>query len=204
MTTFPILTRDTVGTDDQREFWDEITQGPRGFYCGGPDTRRLPDLYNAYLHFPEMGRAAFRVADALRTTDRFEGRFRELIVLTTSVMLGARVEYDFHIPFARGEGVSEAVILAIGRGEEPFFDDEGERLVYRANVELLRTATMTEATRQGLVDRIGYDGIMRLIATVVSYVTVAFTTNVARVKLADDFSADPEQMARFFTGKPAA
>src|ERR1700740_1896778 len=112
MTTFPILNRDLLETDDQRSFWDEITKGPRGFYCGGPDSKRLPDLYNAYMQFPELGRSSFRMADKIRQSKHLNGKLREIIVLTTSAVLGARVEYDFHIPFARDEGLSDAVIQA--------------------------------------------------------------------------------------------
>ena len=44
---------------------------------------------------------------------------------------------------------------------------------------------------------------MALIAIVSMYVVTAYTTNVARVKLAEDFSADPDQLKDFFAGKQA-
>jgi len=40
-----------------------------------------------------------------------------------------------------------------------------------------------------------------LIAAVMLYVVTAYTTNVARVKLAEDFSADPQKLKDFFAGK---
>ena len=42
---------------------------------------------------------------------------------------------------------------------------------------------------------------MLLIANVTLYVATAYTTNVARVKLAEDFSADPDRLKDFFAGK---
>ena len=202
MERFPVLKKADLD-DTQRKLWDELTQGPRGFYTGGAEAERLPDLYNAWLQFPEFGELMIRFGDVLRTRTQLPGRFRELIVLTTSAMLGARVEFDFHVPFARNEGLSEALIEAIGAGEVPPFADDMERVVFEANVQLLRSAALTHETREEAIELLGYRGVTELIATVTLYVVTAYTTNVARVKLADDFSADPDRLKDFFAGKTA-
>lgn len=201
MTEFPVLTKHELDTE-QKALWDELTLGPRGFYTGGPDAKRLPDLYNAWMQFPEFGKLMLRLGDEIRGHSELPGKLRELVVLTTSALLGARVEYEFHIPFAHKEGLSDALIAAIGKNETPPFSDEAERIVYEANVQLLRTATLTERSREEVVKIIGYRGMIQLIAAVTLYVVTAYTTNVARVKLAEDFSADPEKLNEFFTGKP--
>jgi 4-carboxymuconolactone decarboxylase len=200
MESFPVLTKDQLDTG-QRALWDELTLGPRGFYTGGAETARLPDLYNAWLQFPEFGELMLRLGDAVRTRAELPGKLRELIVLTTSAMLGARVEFDFHIPFAQNEGLSDAVIEALGRGATPPFAEEVERIVHEANVQLIRTGALTPATREEAIEALGYRGLMALIAVVTLYVVTAYTTNVARVKLADDFSADPQMLKDFFAGK---
>jgi 4-carboxymuconolactone decarboxylase len=200
MERFPVLRKE--GLDDaQRALWDELTLGPRGFYTGGAEAERLPDLYNAWLQFPELGEAMLRLGDALRTRATLPGRLRELIVLTTSALLGARVEFDFHVPFARNEGLSDALIAALAAGEPPPFADAAERTVHEANVQLLRTAALTPETREEAVALLGHRGVTELIACVTLYAATAWTTNVARVKLADDFSADPQQLRDFFAGK---
>lgn len=201
MERFPVLNKADLD-ETQRKLWDELTLGPRGFYTGGADAERLPDLYNAWLQFPEFGELMIRFGDVLRTKTQLPGRFRELIVLTTSAMLGARVEFDFHVPFARNEGLSEALIEAIGAGDIPPFADDLERVVFEANVQLLRSAALTHETREEAIALLGYRGVTELIATVTLYVVTAYTTNVARVKLADDFSADPDRLKDFFAGKP--
>jgi 4-carboxymuconolactone decarboxylase len=201
MERFPIFHKDELDAE-QRKLWDELTLGPRGFYTGGPEAERMPDLYNAWLQFPEFGELMLRLGDAIRAKTERPGKLRELVVLTTSAMLGARVEYEFHVPFARNEGLSEALITAIGAGETPPFSDNVERIVYEANVQLLRTAAMTVETRDAVVEAIGHRGLMQLIAAVTLYVVTAYTTNVARVKLAEDFSADPQMLKDFFAGKP--
>jgi 4-carboxymuconolactone decarboxylase len=201
MTGFPILRKDELDSG-QKALWDELTLGPRGFYTGGAEAKRLPDLYNAWMQFPEFGQLMLRLGDAIRAHGELPGRLRELVVLTTSAMLGARVEFDFHVPFARNEGLSEELIAALGEGQEPPFADEAERIVHDANVQLLRTATLEPRTREEAVAAIGYPGLTQLIATVMLYAVTAWTTNVARVRLAEDFSADPRMLKDFFAGKP--
>lgn len=201
MTEFPVLQKAELDAE-QRALWDELTLGPRGFYTGGPDARRLPDLYNAWLQVPQFGELMLRLGDAVRAQSALTGKLRELVVLTTSARLGARVEYEFHVPFARNEGLSDAVIAAIGEGAEPAFDDAAERIVYEANVQLLRTATLSAATRAEALELLGFEGLVRLIAAITLYVATAYTTNVARVMLAEDFSADREKLKAFFAGKP--
>jgi 4-carboxymuconolactone decarboxylase len=200
MDRFPVLTKEELDAE-QSKLWDELTLGPRGFYTGGPEAQRLPDLYNAWLQFPEFGELMLRLGDAIRARSELPGKLRELVVLTTSAMLGARVEYEFHVPFAQNEGLSEALIAAIGKGATPPFGDEAERIVYEANVQLLRTAAFTPETREEIIGVLGYRGLMQLIAAVTLYVVTAYTTNVARVKLAEDFSADPQMLKDFFAGK---
>lgn len=202
MERFPVLTKEELDAE-QRKLWDELTLGPRGFYTGGAEARRLPDLYNAWLQFPEFGELMLRLGDAIRAKTELPGKLRELVVLTTSATLGAQVEYEFHIPFAQNEGLSDALVAAIGKGETPPFADDAERIVYQANVQLLRTAALAVETREEVIGAIGYRGLMQLVATVMLYVVTAYTTNVARVKLADDFSADPQMLKDFFAGKTA-
>jgi 4-carboxymuconolactone decarboxylase len=203
MAEFPIL-RKTDLDAAQRGLWEELTLGPRGFYTGGPEAPRLPDLYNAWLQFPAFGDLMLRLGDHIRGCAELTGKMRELVVLTTSALLGARVEFDFHVPFARNEGLSDALIEAIAEGRTPPFADDAERIVYEANVQFLRTATLTEATRAEVLALIGYPGMIQLIAAIALYVITAYTTNVARVRLADDFSADPERLKAFFAGRPLA
>jgi len=195
---FPVLGKQDIDAA-QRAFWDELTLGPRGFLTGGANAKRLPDLYNAWLQFPEFGHIMLQLADAIRAHSDLSGKLRELVILTTSILLGTRVEYEFHAPFARNEGLSEAVINAIGDDTPPPFSDETERVVFQANVELIRTAKLSEATRGDVVRIMGHRGLMQLIAAVGLYTIVSQTTNVAGVKLADDFSADSAKLSAFFT-----
>ncbi len=198
MDIYPILGKDDLDPN-QRAFWDELTLGPQGFFIGGAEAKRLPDLYNAWIQFPELGQLMISLAGKIRERPLFAGKLREMVIINTCNMLGCRVEYEFHSPFARQEGLSDAVIAAIGEGAPPPFADEAERIIFEANVQLVNTATLTEATRNAVVDLIGFPGLTQLIGLVGLYVVVAHTSNVAGVKLADDFSADPDKLHAFFT-----
>lgn len=200
MEPFPVLAKAELDPA-QRALWDELTLGPRGFYTGGEAAQRLPDLYNAWLQFPEFGELMLRLGDAVRDRPDLPGKARELIVLTTSARLGALVEFDFHVPFALNEGLAQEAIDALRNGASPEWADDLERTIHAANVQLLDTATMTAETREEVVGLVGFPGLVQLIATVTLYVVTAYTTNVARVRLAEDFSADPEELKTFFAGR---
>jgi len=203
MTDFPILKKSDLDPI-QEALWDELTQGPRGVYTGGRDATRLPDLYNTWLQFPELGQAMLLLGDGLRAQTALNGRLRELVVLTTSKKLNVQVEFDFHVPFARGQGLSEALIAAIDAGAVPPFADETERVIYQANLQLLETTNLTDALRAEVVALIGYHGLVQLIGAVGLYMITAYTSNVAKVKLAKNLSADPTELMEFFSGKSGA
>lgn len=161
----------------------------------------MPDLFNAWLQVPEFGKVMLRMADVIRANDALTHRLRELVILTTSMLLGTRVEFDFHVPQARKNGLAEAVIEAIGRGEKPEFADEVERVIYQANVELVRVGSLSDHTRESVVLAVGYRGLMLLIALVGNYVIVGYTSNVAEVRVLDDFEADEQKLEYFYKGK---
>ncbi|MEO6715627.1 MAG: carboxymuconolactone decarboxylase family protein [Novosphingobium sp.] len=203
MEPFPVLSKDQLD-EKQRALWDELTLGPRGFYTGGAEAKRLPDLYNAWLQFPEFGELMVKLGGTIRANSALPGRLRELIVLTTSARLGALVEFDFHVPFAENEDLSGDVIAALRAGGEPAFVEQDERIAYMANLQLLATGALEPDIREEAIAAFGYPGVMALIAIVSMYVVTAYTTNVARVKLAEDFSADPDKLKDFFAGKDEA
>jgi 4-carboxymuconolactone decarboxylase len=203
MNRFPVLGKQELDAR-QKVLWDELTLGPRGFFTGGAEAKRLPDLYNAWLQFPEFGQLMLRLASEIREHTELPGKLRELVIITTAVLLNARVEFDFHSAFARNEGLSDAVIAAIGDGTPPPFADEAERILFDATVELNETATLSAHAREDVVKIVGYRGLVQFVAVIGLYTIVSHTTNVANVGMAADFSADPAKLSNFFAGKNAS
>ena len=195
MAGYPVLGKQDLDAQ-QRAFWDELTLGPRGFYTGGEEAERLPDLYNAWLQFPAFGKLMTDLGSAVRANDALPGKLRELVVLTTSALLGASVEFDFHVPFAKGEGLSDALIEALRAKREPPVGDEAERIAHAVNVQLLQGGSLTAETRREALAAFGPDGVMLLVANVTLYAATAWTTNVARVALAEDFGHHGQRFLR--------
>ena len=78
--------------------------------------------------------------------------------------------------------------------------DPDDTPAYNASILYLESQRRRNVANADKV-HLGHRGVMQLIAAVSLYVVTAYTTNVARVKLADDFSADPEKLKDFFAGK---
>ena len=200
MTTFPVLQEGSL-TPGQAALWHELNASHRAVLTGGGAKKRMPDLFNAWLHFPEFARQAFAMADTLRAATAISDKLRELVILTVSMQLKTRVEYDFHVPIARANGVPDAVISAIGDGVQPRFSDPVEALFHQASLELASTSTLSEKTRAGVVEAVGHNGLMVLINL---YTLVATTSNVAQVELHEDFSADEQELDAFYKGELAS
>ena len=196
MSNFPIYERDHLSSE-QRRFWDLVTTGPRSFATGGPDANSLPGLYNSWLPFPQFGELMVGLGDAIRQQENIPGKLREMVIITTSVLLNSRLEYDVHSQFARLEGLSDTIIAAIGEGTEPPFEDDSERVIYTANVELVRTSTLSAKTQDEVIKLFGLPGLVQLIALVGLYSIVSYTINSAGVELPENFKLDPEQLQKF-------
>ena len=78
MTGYPVLGKDALDAE-QRAFWDELTLGPRGFYTGGAEAERLPDLYNAWLQFPAFGKLMIDLGGAVRASPALPKRARRAV-----------------------------------------------------------------------------------------------------------------------------
>ena len=199
MGVFPVLKKEELDSA-QRAFWDELTLGPRGFSTGGAESTQLPELYNAWLQFPEFGQLILRLADEIRGRADLPGKWREMVILNTSILSNSRHEYEFHSVIARWEGLSDAVITAIGEGTPPPFADEAERLIFEANVQLVRTGTLTRRMREEVVGIVGLKGLMQLIALIGLYLMVSYTVNVAEIGVAKNLAIDPGKLQEFVRG----
>jgi 4-carboxymuconolactone decarboxylase len=200
MSPFPILKRNELNSQQQL-LWDEVTIGPRGSLVGGTAVDHLEGLYNAWLQYPEFGLMMLRLGDANRRRSDLPPKMREMAILTTSILLNSRLEYDVHSMFAKLEGLSDEVIKAIGEGVPPPFIDDEERTIFDANVELVRTGTLAKATRDTVVQCFGLAGLTQLIAVISLYTAVSYTINVAEIELPKGFAIDPVKLQAFLNAQ---
>lgn len=204
MLQFPVLGKGELDPE-QLSLWARATQGPRAFFStGAGEIKRLPDLYNAWLQFPELGQAMLRLSDAIRARGQLPGKLRELVILTTSMLMHARHEYDFHSNSARFEGLAEEVITAIGDGRRPQFRDEQERIIFDSNVELVRTGAVNETLKGEVVAAFGLSGLMQLVGLIGLYVIVSHTVNVANVAMAPEIFIDRAKLEEYWRSAKSA
>lgn len=165
MTFAPLIDKDGL-IPEQQALWDEVTTGPCGFAAGRAEAKNLSALYNCWLLFPPLGLLMKKPGDEIRRKNEIRGKLREMVVITTSALLDSPLELKDHSAFAKVAGLSEKVIQAIQEGTEPPFEDSAERAVYDANVELVKTGTLSDVTRDAVVDMLGRESLMQLIGLI--------------------------------------
>ncbi len=111
----------------QRRLYEAVLASPRGQGAARRLIQRedgtLTGPFDAWLRSPVLGAHLERVGMALRSDSVLPGAARETAVLVVARAWGADFEWWVHRLVARREGVSEAAIEAIGRGQKPRSDD---------------------------------------------------------------------------------
>ena len=127
MTRIPYARREELGPEGQ-QLSDSIVDGRGDLLLtaeGG-----LAGPFNAFVTAPGAGRRLSSLGATLRFYTSIERRLSEIAIITVGARWQAEFEWFAHAPMAREHGVSEAVVDAIGRGEDPPFEADDERAVY--------------------------------------------------------------------------
>lgn len=163
-------------SEAQRAVHDSIASGPRGAVFGP---------FPVLLHSPGLADNVQKLGAFLRFGSALPGNLREIAVLATSRFWQAEFEWYAHAPIAREEGVSEAVVEAIRRGEEPDFADAAEAAVWRFTTMLHETRSVDDATYRSTRALLGQEALTDLIAVAGYYTLLAMTLNVYCVPTPD-------------------
>ncbi len=164
-----------------QDVWDKIV-GTRGSElvtgAGG-----LAGPFNAFVHAPDVGRRLSSLGAALRFGTSIERRLTEVAIITVGGHWKAEFEWWAHARMARQQGVPDAVVEAIGNGEDPPFTADDERTVYTVAIELARTGHLTQPSYDAARDLLGDAGLVELVSlcgyyTLISYLLNAFTVPV--------------------------
>ncbi|MGB5081174.1 MAG: carboxymuconolactone decarboxylase family protein [Burkholderiales bacterium] len=105
---------------------------------------RLVNLYRALLNSPAVAEGWLKLFTALRQKAKLAGRYRELAILRIALVNGADYEYRAHVPFALGEGVSQAQIDALPGWQLSTSFDERERAVLAYTDSMTRDIRVPE------------------------------------------------------------
>jgi 4-carboxymuconolactone decarboxylase len=95
----------------------------------------------------------------------------------------AEFEWFAHAPMAREQGVTDAIIEAIGRGAEPAFTAEDERAAYDVARQLTNTGRLSQDAYDAARRLFGDAGVVELISLCGYYTLISFLLNGAEVPL---------------------
>ena len=180
MSRLPPLRRDELSPDGQ-ELWDSIVEG-RGQQLVTADGG-LAGPFNALVHEPEVGWRLSSLGHQLRFGTSIERRLSELAIITVGARWQAEFEWWAHARMAREHGVPDAVVDAIGRGEDPPFAAEDERTVHAVASQLAQTGHVAADAYDAARDLLGDTGIVELVALCGYYTLISFLLNAFEVAL---------------------
>jgi 4-carboxymuconolactone decarboxylase len=180
MTRLPYLRYDDLD-ERGREVWDGVT-GSRGDGLVNAEGG-LIGPFNAFVHAPGVGRHLSALGGRLRFKTSIERRISELAIITVGAAWRAEFEWWAHARMAREHGVSDAVVDAIGRGDEPPFDAEDERVIYEVARELTSTGRLRQDAYEAARRFLGDQGMVELVSLCGYYTLISFLLNAFAVPL---------------------
>lgn len=180
MNRLPYLRRDDLGPDGQ-EVWDSIV-GSRGAALVN-EQGGLVGPFNAFVHAPDVGRRLTSLGKVLRFETSIERRLTEVAIITVGARWKAEFEWWAHARMARKHGVADAVVDAIGRGEEPTFEVDDERTVYTIARQLTETGRVDQGAYAAAQHLLGDTGVVELVSLCGYYTLVSFLLNAFAVPL---------------------
>lgn len=173
--------------ESQRAVLEAIIGGKRGSGAGLGgylDTRgALRGPFNAMVHRPDLGMVVQRLGEMLRFDGELTGAQREIGILVAAAHWRARYEWWAHARIARDEGVADAVIEALARGEVPALTDPGERAVHAFAHELVHSRRVGDETYAATIDVLGESLTVEVVVLLGYYTCVSMLLNAFEVDL---------------------
>jgi 4-carboxymuconolactone decarboxylase len=176
----PYLRRDELDAEGQN-VWDTIV-GTRGSQLVNADGA-LAGPFNAFVHAPEVGRHLTSLGAVLRFGTSIERRLTEVAIITVGARWKAEFEWWAHAGMARRHGVPDAVVDAIGRGEDPPFAADDERAVYAVASQLTQTGQLSQEAYDAAQRLLGDAGVVELVSLCGYYTAISFLLNAFAVPL---------------------
>ena len=180
MTRIPYLRREALGPEGQ-QLWDAIVDGRSDLVVtaeGG-----LAGPFNAFVTAPGAGRRLSSLGAKLRFGTSIERRLSEIAIITVGARWQAEFEWWAHAAMARDHGVADAVVDAIGRGEDPPFEADDERAVYAVARQLSLSGRLDQEAYDAAHRDLGDAGMVELVSLCGYYTLISFLLNAFAVPL---------------------
>jgi 4-carboxymuconolactone decarboxylase len=176
------LRYDDLDADGQK-VWDGVV-GSRGSQLVN-EQGGLTGPFNAFVHAPGTGRRLSSLGATLRFDTSIERRLTEVAIITIGARWKAEFEWWAHSRMAREYGVPDAVVEAIGRGEDPPFEAGDERAVYEVARQLGADGHLDQAAYDAAQALLGDAGMVELVSLCGYYTLISFLLNTFGVPLPD-------------------
>ena len=182
MSRLPYLRYDELDPDGQ-QVWDAVVGTRSGQLTN--DQGGLVGPFNAFVHAPGVGQHLCALGAKVRYDTSIERRLSELAIITVGARWKAEFEWWAHARMARRNGVPDAVVDAIERGEEPEFEADDERTIYAFASQLVRTGHVSSDAYDAARQLLGDAGLVELASLCGYYTLVSFLLNAFAVPLPD-------------------
>ena len=159
-------------TPAQRQFWQDITSGPRGAISG-------PFL--PLMHAPDLARRVEKLGEYLRFDSSLPPTIIELAILVTARHWRCHYEWHFHARLAARAGVPAEAIECLRQGQTPAGLDADAAAACRYCEEVHRRGEPGEASFEAVAAAFGRQGALELLATCGYYAMLAMVLNTARL-----------------------
>jgi 4-carboxymuconolactone decarboxylase len=176
----PYLRYDDLDADGQA-LWDGVVAS-RGGDLVGPEGG-LIGPFNAFVHAPGVGRRLSSLGRVLRFETSIERSLAEVAIITVGARWKAEFEWWAHARMAREHGVPGAVVDAIGRGEDPPFEADDQRVVYTVARQLTADGQLDRDAFTAAQRLLGDAGVVELVSMCGYYTLVSFLLNAFTVPL---------------------
>lgn len=155
---------------EQRQVFEETNA--RGLPVGGP--------YVAYLRSPKFMALNRDMGDFLRHSS-LPGRLRQVVVMRTIKRWDAKYPWWAQARRSLAEGLEQAAIDAIAKGQTPALSDPKEAAALKVAEELASSGQISDATYQRALELLGETSLVEVVSTCGFFTMVCFTANAFQI-----------------------
>jgi 4-carboxymuconolactone decarboxylase len=169
--------------DEQRAVLKIVAEGRRAAESSALHDEQggLVGPFNSFLYRPAVGRHLAELGELVRFDSLLPRRLVEVAVVTVAAHWRSNFEWWAHARYARRFEVSDEVIEAIGRGEQPVFERDDEGVVHLFSRQLLDHGRVDDDTYAAASRLLGDAGVVELVDLVGYYCVISLILNTFRV-----------------------
>jgi alkylhydroperoxidase family enzyme len=173
---------------EQKALYDDIMEVVDAHFGNFVVKRKdgaLMGPFNAMLHFPVFGRAAWAMNRTMYDNTKLPSAVLQVAVLVTGSKLGARYQIYGHEHLAKDAGVSAEKIATIVAGQRPTDLTREEAVAYDVAAALNRDKPLPSSVYKAGEEVLGKEGMAELIYLVGCFHLIAIILNGYAVPVPD-------------------